>query len=1660
MSSFGMALAAAAVFGGVPECANTHSRCMFSYNPLFSDLVQNKFDGNYGFILSERRLMESFCHMDNWIMKSEVCGGCPYDLILTQGVPEKYLGRRLCLTGTSPSPFRPQNHMHIAHPLNGKELTFFNPNSSRACTPSSYPAGDLSSHAAVVGYRQGSGNGCSYSAAAKHIANAGVALQLTVLDGYYSYFRENRAHFFSPKISDDLGDLVMFSAHNGKEVPLMELLEKASPSSPVKGKVVYNCGKGIKYANPAEADFSEYAGDQCPWWFQNANADEMCGTMSDPRDRLCKKCPLTASDPSNGGKLACLWAPDVLPTRKHHLLSRSINGTQKVSVIYIDDVTKRNGLCSGTDFDPTWAGRIVAFSPTVSSGACARMDTLISAQDAGVSGIIVVTDKRVQGVGYNLHTPVACGADSADVTALTSFFRGGTPLGGVDSGVFEREVNLESIPWVTDAPTPSPPAPIDPVVDPIPDNGSMTDEVGVILGIVLIPLLVIAIVAKLVHARMTTVPFPDGSSGISLSTGSTLLSLGMAVILTFITFTLTYSAGQDGLDTASDSGENVATLATGMNTQNVQTLTEATLAQMLVTALKDFQNILNEGRDFSIRSILSRDLTKDGLTLAQWDARKPAIADAHTVTRMTEEGLNWWIFQIHLPNGMYYDSDGIQNKLTPEQQAANNGWGSPMYLGSQEMGGALFDPRMAMYTSGVPDYPGGDGTTAVYMDRSFNGPANVEGRLEFTAYQTPNPYTRHRHNGPSLTLLYSMPVNDVRVVHIVNSLPTVTLSRSIHSVLASHMAKLPLTQNMTFCFFRSDGVILASSPYIDDIYQTVDYFGASLKAGVSHGSTSSDDQRLGYQLTTLDNTRQAHFNSLRNVLLKNHGTVVAKKTVDGGSTSIVEIFDQRDHFNGQTATLLRLSFDTRTVGDTSGNSWDTMLECTGDTSTSCHEFTPNGKNGTSLKLDGRGSIIVRPYLTQRVARVAATRVPNTASPGAWNSSKWFYRHTASVGGIADVIVTPRENGDLEPAMRDRFHQNQEHAVSMWVKPASHKTPEGDVPTLFSFDMSHEKSGMRFTADGAVHFDMRSYGCRTDPLPAGGLPIGEWSHIAYTASFVRSKRSCSVYVNGVLHSEGYMTFAYTVPLTRTNYTIGAGFSGEIDDVRFHNRSLTEADARSAMETGEGIYVSSRKMAAVVLGVDPFVTAGLPAYVYSIAVPYEDIVREAEAAAARLHRNLQVERSNTDKQLDRKTSATLFIVTVALLVAALMFLTFNDILTKPFAVFAMEIDSVAQIDVDGMEPQYRNSVLLEINVMSKAMCALVKNMKEFKSFMPLSMQECVAPVEEDSATTDSDPNGRNTATSGIRTAVVRGAVPYSASHQSSSSLTSESRTASHRSVYHEKARQATQLLASSLHRKKMSFIVVNVQGFHRAMHSLGEKDAIDRHQKYIQLCIDNAQARCGMPESFSGDRVLVTFNGAKSCSGHPESAADTALLMCERWQKDSLGDGINMGIASGTVRAGNIGAQSMRRYTTIGSVLPWVYGVERFGRFKDRQMVCDSLFAEMLSGRYEFRHFGVVTSAKYSSSSSTSRTCVVVSHFLDKVQCTDDEWMYQLENASKSSRNAVWNAFFEHVVKEKWDEADSLHLKHAEMHVTHTDCYPMLKSSLDAREFNSAESIGHL
>ena len=1554
------------VVADIPECNTDLWQCHYYVSPTFAQAIRMKFDGQWRQIKADPKLHDAYCDPEMWKTRSEICGGCPIKLTLSS--PSSLTKDVICLRDNAFAPYSLNQHMDLKHALNGKELEIVVPEND-GCNAADWATKNFAGKMAIVNNRLRT---CTYNQQFAHAAAAGAVI------GLMSASR-GKHYVWNWHVYKMTGDGKAFPNMLAYALESFHGDQIYAATSTVRGKVEYSCSV---YSN-RETDMSlNYDEDDCPWWFLGGT--RMCDKEFTGRRRMCTRCPLEI-DVGDPTFKPCVWGPDFNPARKENYLTGTLSLPSTQNVVYLSRSYMTDDGCS----DASWAGlagKLVAFQPERWRGPCSHYESVMRAQRAGVSGVILVVRPnhwhltRLQGTQQNIKIPIGTLAPR-DSERWINWMMQGTAL--PNGRGWERASPMAKGVLIPHEVTPAPPVKVE-LVEPIPeeDTDEVTSEAGFVVSVILIPLLLIVLCVHFALTRQSGLSGP----GVPLEVMSTTLSVVLLVVLALATFALTNKAGQDSLDTSKANADNAMMYASGRNKGNVDSMAGQVVGQMVQIAYSTLQAFLLEGHDKGemISAMFQTDHDGTFATFVQHRNRVAHLQRARSTGHYSDEG---WIYHIVTKQGFFMDNlrvndyrvqDALGRTIFDTNSADNFGIMQNFLEGNRptvndkgpNVPKALWNPLHWAFSNKLP-------TDAFTWQQAEAAAGNKNMIIDPVQSYTYSRFLR----SPVMTWYFPFSKatgGDTSTDGIVFcSRGLAELSRMLKNNLGTWDRSVKFAENATLVVLdQTTGNIIASNDVSNTFYTSEVY-------GEIFGPTNTErDETLqfGFKLETVDTTSLIPLNAIANKWRTEHGGLVLRGASSSATGAALFTFDQKDYYDthGNSRTLLLVNFEGG-IKDASKENWDVVGA--GVQTTSDGDFKQVGV------FSGSAPVLVHTYLTTRVARVA-------------QQESQEYKLTAPhpVPGVSgSAVYTLRNSSDLTQKTwvhRDPFFRYHDYTLSVFIRPDVDMN-EGDSsptsPRIFS-DTQIGDSAIRWYANGELRIALLRYGCWAKPIK-GGLRAGQWVHLAAVVNFVA--KTCVVYMNGVPMSSGEMpglVETMFLPYTGEPMQIGLHYKGRMDEFQVVRKALTQEDVlqlyNNGKPGGDPISVGSRTWMANFDTLDTF----LGRYIVGALVPVNDITRDVDKATTRSNMILSIQNENIDKELERKLAVTVLVVVVICLVAVLLFMVFNRMITSPFASFAENMKSVAMMRLE--EVSSKKVLIQELNVMGKAMDQMVDNIKQFKNFMPQSLIHALEDASEEQDNSAS-----------LVSRLTTGSCPTTTTSKTSSKSTRTS---------HALGKLASDATHVGLAKKKVSLCLVNMAQMHTITEKGSDEALINLHSEYLTSVLGAFAAGRAIADTFAGDKVMGSFNAVRNCGGHVMYAAKVALelkrvsVANEKAGKPTM----TCAIVTGACKVGNLGVTGMKKFTVIGSIVSWLHALERYGSAHGFSPVADNDVFDATLGQMSCMLMAAVEFPKRYHSGT--RVFVIAS----AMESGDDEWMYQLAQREAGDVNAKWNEVVTHIVRNNW------------------------------------------
>jgi adenylate cyclase len=125
------------------------------------------------------------------------------------------------------------------------------------------------------------------------------------------------------------------------------------------------------------------------------------------------------------------------------------------------------------------------------------------------------------------------------------------------------------------------------------------------------------------------------------------------------------------------------------------------------------------------------------------------------------------------------------------------------------------------------------------------------------------------------------------------------------------------------------------------------------------------------------------------------------------------------------------------------------------------------------------------------------------------------------------------------------------------------------------------------------------------------------------------------------------------------------------------------------------------------------------------------------------------------------------------------------------------------------------------------------------------------------------------------------------------------------------------------REVSILFADIRGFTNIAEKLSAEETITFLNKYFDVVVKIILENEGIVDKFLGDGIMAVFGSPVENEKHPQLAYETAYKMQEavfrlnqRLSNKEISLSIGIGINTGTVVIGNVGASLRKEYTVIG------------------------------------------------------------------------------------------------------------------------------------------------
>eukprot|EP01065_Artemidia_motanka_P042220 TRINITY_DN5618_c2_g1_i1.p1 TRINITY_DN5618_c2_g1~~TRINITY_DN5618_c2_g1_i1.p1 ORF type:complete len:983 (+),score=285.99 TRINITY_DN5618_c2_g1_i1:102-3050(+) len=415
--------------------------------------------------------------------------------------------------------------------------------------------------------------------------------------------------------------------------------------------------------------------------------------------------------------------------------------------------------------------------------------------------------------------------------------------------------------------------------------------------------------------------------------------------------------------------------------------------------------------------------------------------------------------------------------------------------------------------------------------------------------------------------------------------------------------------------------------------------------------------------------------------------------------------------------------------------------------------------------------------------------------------------------------------------------------------------------------------------------------------------------------------------------------------------------------------------------------------------------------------ERVAQEVEAA--KLAVAAEIKRSNEDVQetLDKDRAILYSVIAGSSVVLMVMSVLFVAKIVAPIQQLQLDMHEVALMKLEHVDEGQTPSALAEVAAMQASFLQMIRNLREFRSYMPASV------LVDDDEEEDEEPAGPDEASS--ISSAQRSHLKQVASRNSNGASHSElgrqeSTLRTKRSVD-----GAGKAMGLGLHKKKAVVMSANVTRFSFTTQSMSADSVLDAVSKVVASFSNAVQQSKGVPDGFNADRFYATWGAVRPVASAKTNATLAAkkASTCAADQLSKVAEfgKVTAAVSAGDVMCGNMGTQSMRKFCCIGAAPGLAHMLVAHCNVLQTAVLVDSNVGGEVQGKMFSRLMPPVR---------TWRGVHKAFEVLEEKSVGEDEWMYQLEEGQKNDPNVLFNDAMQDYYQDNFSDAIQKLVQHGQ------------------------------
>ena len=396
---------------------------------------------------------------------------------------------------------------------------------------------------------------------------------------------------------------------------------------------------------------------------------------------------------------------------------------------------------------------------------------------------------------------------------------------------------------------------------------------------------------------------------------------------------------------------------------------------------------------------------------------------------------------------------------------------------------------------------------------------------------------------------------------------------------------------------------------------------------------------------------------------------------------------------------------------------------------------------------------------------------------------------------------------------------------------------------------------------------------------------------------------------------------------------------------------------------------------------------------LIIPRSVVMGTIDAGTALVQKEIKRDNDKTASVRENDRRLLLIIIIVVTIVMLLVSVYFSVRLIVPLTNLADQMIEVGNMNLDGITRESTGmSVFTEVSKMQQAFLKMHDSLSEYRNYLPQSMLDQINMESDGNSTVEFSKEGSD--------------------RNSLTTPTASAFTGSHATLQSPGPEQL--LKEHSVKKRRVSVLITNFVGWHNRFDNDG--DMVDSFSSTLQKMLKIFTTNNGTPDTFSGDRVLCSFNAIRPTATHPLSACRCISAINTNLTESCIQ--VTSSACLGYVTCGNFGCEGMKKFSMFGPVVTLAYALERYAKSVGARTVVNQKMVKEVGDSYSTRGLDMILFPKISNDA------LVVYELAGPKQAQDAEWMYQIEESNKKDPWTPWNVAFEAITAKPfphWDVA---------------------------------------